>query len=136
MDANPVLTHGVSAFLAIFAIQKLKKAKWFPWLQENKAWVSRTVSIGVAVLTGLGISHAWNPAEGTFIIGGLHWSLIGPKIWTCIGQFASQEAGYQGLQGIQCSQQILRYIESGKLPATPPVQEVTLEANKVVSPGK
>ena len=51
-------------------------------------------------------------------------------------QGATGPTGPQGLQGIQCSQQILRYIESGKLPATPPVQEVTLEANKVVSPGK
>ena len=129
MDSSPVITHGTTAFVVIFVIQKLKKAKWFPWLKENQAWVSRAVSVGVAIVTGLGISYAWNSTAGTLAINGLQWAVIGPKIWTCLGQFASQEAGYQGLQGVQCAQQILRYIESGLLPKTPPVQAVTLEAS-------
>lgn len=132
MDANPVLTHGAAAFGVIYAIQKLKQARWFPLLQQGQVAITRTVSLVAALCVGLGISYEWNPALHALLITGLSWGLIGPKLMTVFVQYLTQESGYQVLQGIQASQAVLRYIESGLLPATPPVQKVTAEAAPAV----
>jgi hypothetical protein len=133
MDANPVLTHGGTAFAVIYVLQKLKKADWFPLLKAGQAWVTRAASITVALGVGLGISYEWNPASHALLITGLSWGLIAPKLMTVFVQYATQESGYQVLQGIQAAQSILRYIESGLLPATPPIEKVTAEAGQVAA---
>ena len=133
--ANVVLTHGAWAFLVVWAFQKLKKAKWFPWLRRGQAWVTRSASVLVSLAIGLGIGHSWNPSmnNGTLVLTGLSWAVLGPKLMTVMAQYVTQESGYQVLQGIQAAQSVLRYIESGMLPQVPPVQKVTAEDGPVVS---
>lgn len=101
MDANLVGTQVSSAIVAVWGIQQLKKAPWFPLLKMNgQLWAKRTLSVLTALGVHTGISHVWNagtapgvahvliiniPPIGVIVEGLWHWS----------NQYIYQESAYQ-----------------------------------------
>ena len=101
MDANIVTTQFSAAALVVFGLQKLKSAKWFPWVQhEGQVWLKRGISVATALAIHTGISHVWEPDAA---MSGYHkliltippGSVIAVGIWHWFGQYAIQETLYQ-----------------------------------------
>lgn len=98
MVANVALTSFTSSAVAVFLIQKLKKASWFPWLQDGRAAISRAVSIGAAAVSALGINYTWAPnPDGThnLVLMNLSLAAIALGFWHWLNQYALQETVYQ-----------------------------------------
>lgn len=76
-------THQI-AYAATFSylLQKLKIAKWFPWVRQNNALVNRIISISIALGTAAGFTWTYH---GTFINGGT--LIIGIPSWEQLHQF-------------------------------------------------
>lgn len=99
MEANVVMTQFTSAAVFVWAMQRLKDAKWFPLLKhEGQIWQKRIASVSVALGVHLGISHVWNPgADGghLLIITVPPLAVISVGAWHWLGQYAMQETMYQ-----------------------------------------
>jgi hypothetical protein len=102
MDANLAVTQFTAAGVAVWAIQQLKNASWFPWLKQNgQAWGKRLVSIATAIGIHTGIGYVWNggtPPAGyqyQLIINIPAVSVIAVTVWHWISQYVLQEAWYQ-----------------------------------------
>jgi len=77
MDPATLGPVAIVQVIAVWVIQKLKSANWFPWLTQNSAVTSRIVAYAIAVLTAAGITWQWNVAQGQLIINGLVWHVDG-----------------------------------------------------------
>ena len=98
MDANVALTTFTSSAVVVWAIQKLKAAKWFPLLKKGQAAITRTVSVVAALGTHLGVSYEWTrAADGThtLVLGGLSAATILVGAWHWLNHYALQETIYQ-----------------------------------------
>jgi hypothetical protein len=100
VDGNVVSTQIGASLIAVYAIQQLKEAKWFPWLKHNgQVWEKRTLSFLTALGVHTGISHVWNPGPVlgagvlTLVFPGWETMLIG--LWHWINQYVFQETAYQ-----------------------------------------
>ena len=101
MDANIVGTQVSSAIIAVWLMQKLKEAHWFPLLKQmgQNPWIKRGVSMVTALGILTGISHIWNP--GT-VPGGHQLVINIPPVmvileglWHWSNQYIYQESAYQ-----------------------------------------
>lgn len=95
-----VADHTVSTIttstVAVWLIQQLKKAKWFPIVQERgTVFAARLLSVLAAVAGTAGIQWQWAPSTGTLAITGLTWTVVGIGAWHCVQHFALQEWIYQ-----------------------------------------
>ncbi len=95
MVSNIAITEFTSSAVVVWGMQKLKNAKWFPFLQHGAAGVSRVFSMCAAAAVAIGVNYTWNPGTrgllitvptlGAALLGGWHW----------LNQFALQETIYQ-----------------------------------------
>lgn len=101
MDANIAVTQISSAAILVWGLQKLKGAKWFPWIQnEGQVIAKRTISIAAAIGTHTGISYVWAPVVTS---AGFHTltltipalSVIAVTVWHWLNQYILQELVYQ-----------------------------------------
>lgn len=101
MDSNIVVTQLSSAAILVWGLQKLKSAKWFPWLQhEGQVVLKRTISIAAAIGTHTGISYVWSPIVSD---AGYHTlaltipplTVIAVTFWHWLNQYILQELIYQ-----------------------------------------
>jgi hypothetical protein len=93
--SNIFITQFTSSAVVVWIIQKLKGAKWFPFLKHGEASVSRVWSIGAAAITAIGINYTWNPqTRGLLIVIPTMWGLL-LGIWHWLNQFVLQETVYQ-----------------------------------------
>lgn len=93
--ANIVITQLTSSAVVVYVMQKLKSAKWFPFLQHGQAMVSRTVSIALAGITAIGISYSWNPATRGLLITIPTLTGLGLGLWHWLSQYCTNEILYQ-----------------------------------------
>lgn len=102
MDANIAVTQFTSAAVAVWAIQQLKNASWFPWLKnQGQVIAKRLVSVATAIGIHTGISYVWNTGE----VSGSHvliitippLAVILVTVWHWLGQFVLQEGWYQAI---------------------------------------
>jgi len=101
MDANIVVTQVSSAATVVYIIQRLKTAKWFPWLQhEGQVWAKRGLSLVAAFGVHTGISHVWNagevPGGHVLIITIPPLTVVAIGLWHWSNQYIMQELIYQG----------------------------------------
>ena len=102
MDANIVTTQFTSAALVVYALQKLKSARWFPWLRaQGQLWLKRGISIGAALGIHTGITHIWNPGTEpgwhVLVITIPPATIVAVGLWHWLGQYAMQETLYQAV---------------------------------------
>lgn len=64
--SDPILHQMGAGAIFVFALQKLKKAQWFPYLTEHSDQINRTVSILFSAATAIGIEivHTGNLMNG------------------------------------------------------------------------
>ncbi len=100
---DDVLTqHLAYGALSTYAIEFLKKAKWFPFLTDNSAALSRVCSVVASVVSSAGITAA---ATGHLSFDtGTTVTLVIPSISVMVtvalhsvGQFVIQQGVYHGL---------------------------------------
>jgi hypothetical protein len=102
MDSNIVLTQFTAAGVAVWGIQQLKAAPWFPLLKHNgQVWAKRITSILAAIGIHTGISAVWNhntPPIGyayQLVINIPPVTIIIVTVWHWVGQYVMQEGWYQ-----------------------------------------
>lgn len=101
--ASVLFSHFTSAAVVVYAIQLLKSAKWFPWLQhEGQVSLKRIVSIAGALGAHTGITYAWHSLGSGTAAGGYQFIVTLPPlsvvlafVWRWAGQWITQESFYQ-----------------------------------------
>ena len=95
--ANVAVTEFTTSAVAVYVLQKLKTAKWFPLAQHGKAWLNRYASIALAALGAVGVNYTWTTysgAQGIFIAWP-GWFAITIAAWHWLNHYVMQETIYQ-----------------------------------------
>lgn len=102
-SVSVVGTQLSSTLLVVGSMQALKKAKWFPLVQEGQKVLNRAVSIGAAAFISAGIHYTWDPLanNGTLVLTGLSIWAIAHALFHVAAQYIYQETGYTVLQSLQ-----------------------------------
>jgi hypothetical protein len=100
MDSNIVLTQFTSGAVAVWAIQQLKNAAWFPWLKsEGQIVLKRALSVVSAITIHTSISYVWNPGAHpgwhVLVITIPPASVVAVEVFHWLGQYVVQESYYQ-----------------------------------------
>ena len=98
MVANLAVTEFTTSAVAVFLLQKLKSAKWFPLVESGKAWASRMASIVLAGVGAVGVNYTWTPnPDGThgLLIVVPTFTAIMLALWHWLNHYAMQETIYQ-----------------------------------------
>jgi hypothetical protein len=100
MDANIAITQITSGAVAVWAIQQLKNAPWFPLLRDKgQVLAKRILSIVTAIGIHTGISHVWNPGtvpgSHVLIINIPPATVVAVELYHWLGQYVIQESYYQ-----------------------------------------
>lgn len=100
MDANIVVTQFTAGAIAVWGIQQLKAAPWFPFLKmEGQRWSKRIINIGSAIGAHTGIEHVWSPGISPgwhrLVIDIPPLAIIVVTLWHWLGQYVMQEYMYQ-----------------------------------------
>lgn len=98
MDPSTLGPVAIAQIVAVWLIQRLKEAKWFPWLTANSATASRIVAYAIAVLTTAGITWQWNAAQGQLVLNGLMWQTVVQGLWTGLAGVVTNELTYMLIQ--------------------------------------
>ena len=98
MVANVAVTEFTTSAVAVWLLQKLKSASWFPLVAAGKVWFNRIASILLAGVGAIGIGYTWapNPNGGhvlTIAIPTLSVMALGA--WHWLNQYVMQETIYQ-----------------------------------------
>ena len=89
----------VLGMMAAYVIEWLKRAPWFPLVQENASRLNRWFSVALAAATSAGLSFDWSGSffstdehgGGTLVIGGL--SVF--TLWNFLAQLTTQHTVYK-----------------------------------------
>jgi len=95
MIANLAMTELTSSAIVVFAIQKLKAAKWFPWIEAGKKTASRVASVIGATMTAVAVNYSWNPQTRVIMIALPTLPIFLLACWHWLNHFATQELIYQ-----------------------------------------
>jgi hypothetical protein len=98
MDASIGVTHFTSAAIVVYAINKLKAAKWFPLLQKDWTWINRGFSMFVAFAVSIGIHYTWasdTTGGHTLTLQIPTLAALGLGLWHWLNQYAMQETLHQ-----------------------------------------
>jgi hypothetical protein len=97
-SSNVAITQFGAAAAITYAIQFLKKSRWFPLIKEGQVIGTRVWSLLAATLTQVGINYSWNAnANGThnLIIENISLAAVMYAIWHVFCSYALQETIYQ-----------------------------------------
>ena len=121
MDPSTLAPVAIVQVIVVWLIQKLKQAKWFPWLTQNSATASRLVAYGIAIVSAAGITWQWNAAQGQLIINGLMWMTIVQGLWTAAAGLVTNEMAYMLLQIKQQTVSTGQSVGAAPIPTPPPI---------------
>lgn len=121
MDPSTLGPVAIVQVIAVWLIQRLKQANWFPWLTQNSALASRVVAYAIALLTAAGITWQWNAAQGQLIINGLMWMTIVQGLWTAAAGLVTNEMAYMLLQIKQQTVSTGQSVGAAPIPTPPPI---------------
>ena len=80
------------SIIVVWLIDKLKDAKWFPWLNADSAGANRVVAIILAGITGLGIHTMFDTSNGVLTISGLRMESLIHNGFSWIFSYATQQS--------------------------------------------
>ena len=121
MDPSTLAPAAIVQVIAVWVIQKLKSAQWFPWLTQNSALASRIVAYLIAIATAAGITWQWNAAQGVLTISGLMWATISQGLWTAAAGLVTNELTYAFLQIKQQTASTGKEVGAPPIPEPPPL---------------
>ena len=95
MDADISLGHQSGIAVAtVFAIDYLKKANWFPWINNNTETLNRVISVLVALFTASGLKVlSGNAASG--------WTISIPAMPVLLDTLVHASAQFGGQEILQ-----------------------------------
>jgi energy-converting hydrogenase Eha subunit E len=95
MVQNVALTTFTSSAIVVYLMQRLKRASWFPLVQENSAKLNRLFSVGAAAIGAMSVEWVWDPSVRSLTIHlpTLWVALVG--LWHWLNHLAMQETIYQ-----------------------------------------
>lgn len=86
------------ALVVAQAIEALKRASWFPWLQAHQKRALRVINVLSAGLASAGVVWAWSPdVPGRLVIDGLTWQNLASLLGAWVTQAGLQQGAYTGL---------------------------------------
>lgn len=93
--SNVALSTFTSSAIVVYAMQRLKQAKWFPLVQADRAKLNRLFSIGAAAIGAMSVEWVWDPSVRslTIHIPTLWVAIVG--LWHWLNHYAMQETIYQ-----------------------------------------
>lgn len=121
MDPSTLGPVAIVQIIAVWLIQKLKQANWFPWLTQNSATASRIVAYLIAIVSAAGITWQWNAAQGQLIVNGLVWMTIVQGLWTAAAGIVTNEMAYLILQVKQQTVSTGQSVGAPPIPTPPPI---------------
>ena len=95
--ADIVTTQITASALVVYALELLKKASWFPWINRSSDVLNRMVSGILAVATALGIHTKFDAQHGTLLITGLTLASVAHFAFDWLRSFVFQEMIYKGI---------------------------------------
>jgi hypothetical protein len=115
MDPSTLAPAAIVQVVLVWIIQKLKKAKWFPWLTQNSGLVTRVVAYASALASTVGITWSWMAAQRNLVVHVPTWETIVQALWTAAVAVITNEVTYMLLQIKQ------QTASTGKVVGAPPI---------------
>lgn len=97
VGADLIGTQLTSAAVVVYLLQKIKQARWIPWVREQTRALNQALAIMAAGATAIGIHWTFDPAAGALTITGLTLSGLTHGTWEWIKQVAIQQVLYDGV---------------------------------------
>lgn len=104
---DSLATTGVFGIICAYLIELVKGSKLFPFITAESKTLNRWFGILVACGVSLGISAHYDGAQGSLLIGGLHWGDIAHNGMHALGQWAIQQYAYDSAIAPQTARQAL-----------------------------
>jgi hypothetical protein len=121
MDPATLAPAAIVQVIAVWVIQKLKAAKWFPLLTQNSATVNRIVAYVTALTTTAGITWNWMVNERNLVIHVPTWDTIIQALWTAAAAVIANEVTYMLVQIKQQTTSSGQALGAGPIPTPPPI---------------
>lgn len=97
MDSGLISSQLAFGYISSFALQWLKKQKWFPWVNMDSSQVNRFAAALTAFVVSAGVSWHFDSSAGTLVIAGLTLSNVWSAFIAWVQQFAFQQGAYKML---------------------------------------
>jgi len=99
MDVNQLVVSQVTlGAVSSWVLQALKKASWFPVLNESSTTMLKYFWAAVTSLLAItGLSYVYDPAAHTLLIQNFSLTLVLNAAWHWLTQFVMQEGWYQAV---------------------------------------
>lgn len=97
MNEHVFISQLTSAAIVVYGIQKLKEAKWFPWLTDTTHTLTRITSAFLAVIGAIGVHVAFDQHSGILTVTGLTVTTILSGAWHWANQYALQQMIYDSV---------------------------------------
>jgi hypothetical protein len=95
---DTALTEQITlAVIATYALQIIKKSKWFPWLTVESQKLNYIVGVVVAFGASVGVVATFDHTAGVLTITGLTWAGLGHGAARFIQQWVFQQVAYKNL---------------------------------------
>ena len=91
-NASIAMTQITSSAVAVYALQLLKRWKWFA---EAIPHIRRAASVVLAFACSVGVQYAWNPTGRTITITLPTLAGAAIAVWHIVQHYAMQETIYQ-----------------------------------------
>lgn len=112
--ASVLMTQATFAFLAVRALEWVKRAKQIPWVSRESRKLNRALAIVLAFLAQHGVHvlwHAdWTAGNFGFSLSGLTPAVLGLIAWGTLKSYVAQQLFFQTT---------VRYPANGAPPAPP-----------------
>lgn len=97
MDSTSILVSQITlGAVSSWLLQVLKKASWFPILQEDsEKFIKVLWSIITSACAITGLSYTYDPTAHTLLITNFSFALVLHAGWSWLTQFVMQEGWYQ-----------------------------------------
>lgn len=95
---DPILSQLTASSIAVWLIQRLKSAPWFPALDANSSVVvQRVFAVATATLTTVGINWSYDASLGVLTVTGLTVAGIADALWAFLQSLVAQQVIYHGV---------------------------------------
>lgn len=121
MDPVTLAPAAIVQAIAVWAIQKLKQARWFPLLTQNSATVNRVVAYLTAFATAAGITWTWMVDQRNLIIHVPTVDTIVQALWTAAAGIITNEVMYMLVQIKQQTTSTGQAVAAAPIPTPPPI---------------
>lgn len=93
-QASTVLT---SSALIAYAIEALKRSKWFPWLSQQSARANHIASVVLTFVASIGIGYKFDSEQHTLAFTNVCLMCVLHGMWAWAKSYVATKVIYQGV---------------------------------------